>query len=178
MKIRRCPEHRVHRSCLFGFSNMLTVRPIGDSGEYLADDDIQLAVISDLTRNHQELKRVAIPESESSWTIFLTDAQNVSEIIVYQPKESHIYERFWQIEEASASGIQFKITLVDPPEDLPNNAHRASSASDNENMVLHDQLRHACADIRGHINMCSHTDPGKSRQIKTLEDPLQRVYKE
>jgi hypothetical protein len=134
---------------------MLVVGPIRDTEGYLVDLslDIQLALISDLTLNHQELKRVAIPEKESSLTVFLADSHNVSEIILYKPKESHIYERFRQIEEAFASGIQFKITLVDPPEDYSNNAHRVLSSSDIENMALHDQLRQACDDVRSHISM-------------------------
>jgi hypothetical protein len=61
----------------------------------------------------QELKRIAIPQTYPSSVYPFADALNLSEIIVYEPKHAEFYDRFEEVDEAYAAGIQFNIELVD-----------------------------------------------------------------
>lgn len=55
------------------------------------------------------MKRIAIPESDTNWTISLSDALNLSEITLYGPVEGNVYHRFEEVEEAFDAGIRFRL---------------------------------------------------------------------
>jgi len=58
------------------------------------------------------MKRIAIPESDTNWTVFLTDAKNVEEIILYTPVDDDIYKKFEKVQESFASDVRFKLELT------------------------------------------------------------------
>jgi hypothetical protein len=118
--------------------------------DYDPADDLEYSMLSDLTLNHQELKRIAIPETDTNWAWFLADSKNLSQIVVYKAKAKHIYERFEKIEEASAAGIQFKISLVDLPQE-PSEDKIFPSAAEARLRALHSYMRALIAKIYVHI---------------------------
>jgi hypothetical protein len=61
----------------------------------------------------QGLKRIAIPQTDPNWVYPFADAFNLSEIMVYEPRHAEIYDRFEEVDEAYAAGLQFNIELVD-----------------------------------------------------------------
>ena len=78
--------------------------------------DLELEILSSLGKL-QRLKRIAIPEFNTHWNTdwvhMLIYADNLSEIIVYEPRHLQIYNRFEEFEHAYAAGIRFDIELVD-----------------------------------------------------------------
>jgi hypothetical protein len=64
-------------------------------------------------KNRQKIKRVAIPNCSTNFTIFFHDAKNISEILVYVPIDGSTYERFDRVEESYADGIRFNIELTE-----------------------------------------------------------------
>jgi hypothetical protein len=77
--------------------------------------DLEMTLLYDLGKceNSQKIKRVAIPESSPNFTIFFSDAKNISEILVYVPIDGSTYERFDRVEESYADGIRFNIELTE-----------------------------------------------------------------
>jgi hypothetical protein len=78
----------------------------------LAHDDVELEMLLKLGEL-QGLKRIAIPQTDTNWVIMLVNANNLSKIMVYEPRYAHIYNIFEQVEDKYAAGIRFKIELVD-----------------------------------------------------------------
>jgi hypothetical protein len=64
-------------------------------------------------KNRQKIKRVAIPNCSTNFTIFFHDAKNISEILVYVPIDGSTYEKFDRVEEFYAGGIRFNIELTE-----------------------------------------------------------------
>ncbi len=78
----------------------------------LAHDDVELEMLLKLGEL-QGLKRIAIPQTDTNWVIMLVDANNLSEIMVYEPRYAHIYNIFEEVEDKYVAGIRLKIELVD-----------------------------------------------------------------
>lgn len=81
-------------------------------GGSLAHDDVELEMLSKLGEL-QGLTRVAISQTDTNWVLMLVDANNLSEIMLYEPRYPHIHNIFEGVEEAYAAGIRCKLELVD-----------------------------------------------------------------
>jgi hypothetical protein len=81
------------------------------------DDNMGLedAMMMNLTKfkNRQKIKRLAIPNCSTNFTIFFSSAKNISEILVYVPIDGSTYEKFDRVEKFYADGIRFNIELTE-----------------------------------------------------------------
>lgn len=106
-RIRKCSQKRNVSKILL----LLTLIHRALDGS-LAHDDVELAMLLKLGEL-QGLKRIAIPETDTNWVLMLVNANNLSEIMVYELRYAHIYNIFEEVEDKYAAGIRFKIELVD-----------------------------------------------------------------
>jgi hypothetical protein len=128
--------------------------------------DLEMALMVDLgdCENCQKIKRVAIPESHTNWTVFFSDANNISEILVYVPIDGGTYKRFDRVEESYADGIRFNIELTEF-------RSQGGMTADNEEQEMIKTLDYAVEDVQKNMEL----DPDVSWDDHSVQPIIRKM---
>lgn len=128
--------------------------------------DLEMALMVDLgdCENCQKIKRVAIPESHTNWTVFFSDANNISEILVYVPIDGSTYKRLDRVEESYADGIRFNIELTEF-------RSQGRMTADNEEQEMIKTLDYAVEDVQKNMEL----DPDVSWDDHSVQPIIRKM---